>query len=192
MNNLSAGTGPSDGLLRVSALPRNVYSLNAPLPGEVSALASRLARDLPAARARPRETHGLVVKRLGGGDRTRFQRLSARAREALAGAPAIEARVTGVDFFAEAAAGPSPVVYLAVESPGIEALHRRLLDAFDPVEDIEGEAYVPHVTVARGGTLAAARRLTEREIDPIEWAVTELVFWDADREVTAGTVSLPA
>lgn len=176
----------------LSALPGDVYSLNAPLPGAVSALASDLAEDLPAARARRRETHGLVVKRLGGGDRAALRQLAARAREALAGAPAVEARVTGVDYFPDAAAGPSPVVYLAVESPGLEALHRRLLDAFDPVEGIEGDAYVPHVTVARGGTLAAAKRLAEREVDPIEWVVTELVFWDAEREVTAGTVSLPA
>lgn len=169
-----------------------MYSLNAPTPGEVSALAPDLARDLPEARARPRDEQTLVLKRLGRGDRAAFHRLSARAREALAGAPAVEARVTGVDCFADAATGPSPVVYLAVQSPGLEALHRRLIEAFEPVEGIEGEDYVPHVTVARGGTLAAAQRLADREIDPIEWSVTELVFWDAERAQSAGSVSLPA
>jgi 2'-5' RNA ligase len=167
-----------------------VYSLNVPVPGELSALASRLARDIPAARARSRADHTLVLKRLGDGDDT-FARLAARAREALSGAPAVEARVAGVDYFAEAASGPSPVVYLAVESPGLVALHRRLAGTFDRVEGIEGDAYVPHVTVARGGTVDAARRLADRAVDPVEWTVTRLVFWDARRGQEAGTVTLP-
>ncbi len=169
-----------------------MYSLNVPLSGEVSALAADLARDLPGARARARGERTLVVKRLGRGDRSEFRRLAARTREALAGQPGFEARVTGVDLFEEAVAGPSPVVYLAVESPGLVALHRRLVEVFDPVEGIEGEDYVPHVTVARGGTVAAARRLAGRGIEPVEWPVSELAFWDADRGQPAGTVSLPA
>lgn len=169
-----------------------MYSLNVPVPGEVSRLASELARELPAARARRREEHTLVAKRLGEGDGAAFRRLAALAREALTGTPAFEARVAGVDYFAEAASGPSPVVYLAVESPGLVSLHQDLARAFDPVEGLEGEAYVPHVTVARGGSVDAARRLAARDVDPIEWAVTELVFWDAGRGERAGTVSLPA
>ena len=169
-----------------------MYSLNVPLPGEVSALAADLARDLPGARARARKERTLVVKRLGRGDRSEFRRLAARTREALAGQPCFEARVAGVDLFEEAVAGPSPVVYLAVESRGLVALHRRLVEVFDPVEGIEGEGYIPHVTVARGGTVAAARRLAGRGIEPVEWPVSELAFWDADRGQPAGTVSLPA
>ena len=169
-----------------------MYSLNVPLPGEVSAFAADLARDLPGARARVRDERTLVVKRLGGDDRSEFRRLAARAREALAGAPAFEARVVGVGVFEEAAAGPSPVVYLAVESPGLVALHRRLAEVFEPVEGIEGKNYVPHVTVARGGSVAAARRLAGRGVEPLEWTVSELAFRDADRGQPAGTVSLPA
>jgi 2'-5' RNA ligase len=167
-----------------------VYSVNVPVPGDVSALASSLARDIPQARERTRHDHTLVVKRLAGGDT--FPRQAARAREALAGAPAVEARVTGVDYFAEAERGPSPVVYLAVESPGLVAIHRTLVEAFDPVEGLEGEGYVPHVTVARGGTVEGARRLADRAVDPIEWTVTRLAFWDARHDQTAGTVALPA
>ena len=171
-----------------SAVPRDVYSLNVPVPGEVSALASSLAREIPAARARPRDKHTLVVKRLGGAGHDAFARLAARARETLTGTPAFEARIAGVDYFPRAAAGPSPVVYLAVESPGLVALHHRLCEAFDPVEDVEGDAYVPHVTVARGGAVEAA----ELSVDPVEWTVTELAFRDAERGQSAGTVSLPA
>jgi len=49
-----------------------------------------------------------------------------------------------------------------------------------------------HVTLARGGNLDAARRLAEREIDPIEWTISELEFWDASRAEVVRSVSLPA
>lgn len=169
-----------------------MYSLNVPLPGGVPALATDLARELPGARPRTRGEHTLVAKRLGTGDRTAFQRQAARAREAVAGAPAFEARIAGVGYFDEPATGAAPVVYLAVESPGLAALHARLCATFDPVEGIEGESYTPHVTIARGGSVDAAQRLAARDIDSIEWTVTELHFWDADRGQRAGTISLPA
>ena len=169
-----------------------MYSLNVPVPGEVGRLAGEVARDLPAARARPRGEHTLVAKRLGTGDRGEFQRVAARVREALAGTPAFEARIAGVDYFETAADGASPVVYLAVEAPELERLHERLCSVVDPIDEMEGEAYVPHVTVARGGRVDAAKRLAERDIDPVTWTVSELQFWDAERALSAGTVSLPA
>ena len=169
-----------------------MYSLNVPLPGDVTALATSLARDLPGARARTRGEHTLVAKRLGTGDRGEFQRRAARVRDALARTPAFEARISGVDYFETAADGASPVVYLAVECPPLRRLHDRLCDTVDPVAGMEGEDYVPHVTVARGGRLDAAERLTARDIDPVTWTVTEVQFWDADRSLAAGTVSLPA
>jgi len=169
-----------------------VYSLNASFPSAVPALAGRLARELPRARARPRGEHTLVVKRLGRGDHTAYARIEARARDAIRGTAPFDVRVTGVDWFETATTGPSPVVYLAVESPELRALHERLCAAFDPVEGMEGEGYVPHVTVARGGDPAAARRLVERDIDPIEWTVEELVFYDADRGQPVSRVALPA
>jgi len=169
-----------------------VYSLNVSLPSSVTQLAGRLARELPRARARPRGEHTLVVKRLGGGDHAAYARLEARARDALGGTAPFGIRVTGVEQFETAVTGPSPVVYLAVESPAVVALHERLCEAFDAVEGMEGEAYVPHVTVARGGDPEAARRLVDREIDPIEWTVEELSFFDADRGQSVSRVSLPA
>jgi 2'-5' RNA ligase len=168
-----------------------VYSLNVPVPGEVAALATDLARELPGARPRERGRHTLVCKRLGGGDRVQFRRLAARAREVLSGTAPFAARVTGVGSFPDPPTGTAPVVYLAVDSPGLERLHARLAERFDPVERLEGEAYVPHVTIARGGRLADAERLAAREIDPVTWTVTELRFWDADRG-PADRVSLPA
>ena len=169
-----------------------MYSLNVPLPSAVTSLAGRLARDLPRARARPRGEHTLVVKRLGDGDHAAYARLEARAREALRGTAPFEVRVTGVEQFETAATGPSPVVYLAVESPGLRALHERLCEAFDAFDGMEGDDYVPHVTIARGGEPAAAERLLKRDIEPAEWAVDKLTFFDAERGQSVSRVSLPA
>lgn len=72
------------------------------------------------------------------------------------------------------------------------ALHDRLCEEFEPIEGIEGEAYVPHVTIARGGERAAARRLAERSIDPLSWPVEELVCFDSERGQPASRLSLPA
>lgn len=166
-----------------------MYSLNVPLPSSVTRLATDLARELPGARARVRGEHTLVCKRLGEGPHAR---LEARLREVLPGTPAFEARVTGVDYFAEAETGPSPVVYLTVESPGLRDLHERLLERFDPVDGLEGEAYVPHVTIARDGDLAAAERLAERAVDPITWTVTSVTSYDAERHEPVREFSLPA
>jgi 2'-5' RNA ligase len=169
-----------------------VYSLNVPVPGRVAAVASDLARDLPEARARCRGEHTLCVKRLdGNGTEQTYSRLEARAREALAGQAAFEVRVAGIDYFESAAIGSTPVVYLSVESPELRRLHDRMAVVFDPVESVEGEAYAPHVTVARGGSLSAARRVSRRQVDPVTWTVTELSFWDAERKQAVSTVSLP-
>lgn len=169
-----------------------MYSLNVPVPGRVAALASDLSREVPRARGRPRGEHTLGVKRLTADGDAPYSHLEARARELLDGQPPFEVRVTGLDLFAEAVTGPSPVVYLAVESPELHRLHDRLVGPFPPVEGIEGTGYTPHVTVARGGPLAAAERVTQRSIDPLSWTVSELLFWDAARSRSVSTVSLPA
>lgn len=161
-----------------------MYSLNAPVPSAVGRLASGLASELRGVDARTR--HTLVVKRLGDGDRSTVAR---RAREALAGAPACEARVTGLDAFENPPAGRAPVVYLDVESPGLVRIHERLCEAFEPVEGLEGDEYVPHVTVARGSD---ARRLLDREVEPVTWTVDRLELWNATYRETVESVALPA
>ena len=166
-----------------------MYSLNVPVPADVARLAADLAMDLPEARPRAREEHTLIAKRLG--DDSNLSLLTARVREHLRGQPPFEVRVSGVDLFRDAAAGPSPVVYLTVESPELVAIHRTLAAEFDPVEGIEGADYVPHVTIARGGSPERAEQLANRSIDPVTWAVTELVVWDAERNLPTTRLSLP-
>lgn len=182
-------TGP---LLAADTVSTDVYSLNVPVPSDVARTAGRLARDLPAATERPRGEHTLVAKRLGTGGYERYHAVEARVRELLAGQAPFRVRVAGVDAFERATSGTSPVVYLTVESPELHALHELLCDHFDPVADVEGTDYTPHVTVARGGSMAAAERLCEQSVDPIEWTVDELSFLDAERGAEAGRVSLPA
>ncbi len=179
-----------------------VYSLNVPVPGAVERRAEELRPALlPFDAVRERRT--LVCKRLGespvGGGRASeaarrdgVARLRERVRSALAGAPAFEARVANVDYFERPASGDAPVVYLAVESPGLRKLHRRLCSTFDPVPGIEGDDYVPHVTLARGGPVEAARRLAEREVEPVTWTVDRLSLWNATYDEAVDEFRLPA
>lgn len=168
-----------------------MYSLNVPLPGAVAATAGDLARELPAATPRERGSRTLVAKRLGQGDAADYHAIEARAREALAGTAPFAARVHRVDVFEDVPTGTAPVVYLAVESQGLFELHRDICGAFEPVAGIEGEDYTPHVTVARGGSLETARRVAG-PIDPIEWTVDELAFYDAEHREWVSRVALPA
>ena len=179
-------TGP---FLPADAVPVDVYSLNVPVPSEVARLALDLAREVPTVTPRQRGEHTLVAKRLGADGRPPNV-TDARTREALAGEPPVAVRITSVDWFPEPTSGPGPVLYLAVESPGLRALHERLCAVFDPVPDVEGDAYTPHVTIARGGDREATRRLCERDIEPIEWVVDELELYDAERSLASGTVAL--
>jgi 2'-5' RNA ligase len=162
-------------------------SVDAPVPGRVAALADELSRDL-AGFDRRRERHGLVLKRLG--DR-RPATVRGPLRRALAGTAPFALRVAEVGVFRDPPAGPAPVVYLAVESPGLRATHDRLVEAFGAVEGLEGEAYVPHVTLARGGDPAAADRLEGRTVGPVEWTAQRLVLFDATHRERAGELRLP-
>jgi 2'-5' RNA ligase len=168
-----------------------VFSLNAPLPSAVPRLALDLAAELPAADARPRGEHTLLLKRLGDGADGRADHLVHDARDALSGTAPFEVRISGVDLFEIPTTGPAPVVYLAVESPGLDALHDRLCARFDPVPRLEGDDFTPHVTVARGGDLEKARRLASRSIDPIDFVVDTVALWDAYHKVEAARFSLP-
>lgn len=168
-----------------------VYSLNAPVPGSVQRLASDLQGELLGFDA-IRERHTLVVKRFGNLERAEYAAVEERTRRVLEGTPACEAEVASIDVFERPPTGPAPVVYLAVESPGLRAIHERLVAEFGRAGDIEGEGYTPHITLARGGDWETARRLAEREIEPVRWTVTSLSFWDGRFGERISTISLPA
>lgn len=170
-----------------------MYSLNVPVPGEVE----RVAADLHPA-LQPfdtvRERHTLVLKRLEVDGSQEFDRAVKRVRRTLAGAPAVEARTNGIGRFEEPVAGPGPVVYLGVESPGLHDLHRQLVAELGAVSGLEGPSWVPHITLARGGDPAALDldRLRATDPTPVTWTVGSLTFYDARRGERAGSISLPA
>lgn len=164
-----------------------MYSVTVPVPGRVRQLANRLHPDLIGF-DRVREDHACLLKRLGEADHV--AQLQHRAHRALEGTSAVEAAVTGIDYFADPPLGSAPVVYLAVESPGLEGIHADLTDAFETVAGLEGGDYVPHVTLARGGDLETAKRLADREIDPVRWTVGELEFRDGTDRLPVSSVSL--
>jgi 2'-5' RNA ligase len=159
-----------------------VYSLNAPVPAEISRLARGLASN--CFDATPRDRHTLVTKRLGDGEP---RNLASEVRSRIVGTDPFSARVTGVDTFEEPATGRGPVAYLRVESPAIERLHRRLCERFDPAEGIEADDYVPHITVARGGD---AGRLAGTDLDR-EWTVDALVVWSSEYREPVERIALP-
>lgn len=159
-----------------------MYSLNAPVPADVSRLARGLATD--CFDATPRDRHTLVVKRLGDGEP---RRLAGEVRARIVGTEPFPARITGVETFENPATGRGPVAYLRIDAPAIERLHRRLCERFDPVEGIEADGYVPHVTVARGGD---AGRLAGRDLD-YEWTVDALVVWSTEYREPAERIALP-
>ena len=173
-----------------------MYSLNVPVPGAVERLAADLQPELVAF-DRIRDRHTLVCKRfeVQAGDQ---DHLRERLRVALSPTPAFEARITGIDAFETPVRGPGPVVYLAVESPGLYDLHRRLVETFGAVDpDLEGAGYVPHVTLARGdgetprSSDGALDRLRARDVDPVTWTVSALELFGRSRREATWTVSLP-
>jgi 2'-5' RNA ligase len=173
-----------------------VFSLNVPVPGSVARIASELRPALAGAGVdRFRDRHSLVVKRFEDEEENGWSlpRLRERLRPVLRGSPAFEARVTRADVFETPPRGPGPVVYLAVESPGLGALHDRLVDAFGAVDGLEGDDYAPHVTLGRGGTFDADALATlSGRVEPVTWTVSELVVHDARHRETVSRLSLPA
>jgi 2'-5' RNA ligase len=161
-----------------------VDSLNVPVPGRVRRLAADRRPEL-AVFERVRENPSLVCKRF---ERQPDRRALATA---LAGTPAFEAAVTGIDFFAEPTSGPGPVVYLTVESPGLRDLHGRLVERFGAVPELEGDDYTPHVTLARGGAVADAERLAG-PVEPVTWTVSRLLAWNARFQTPEREIPLPA
>lgn len=170
-----------------------MYSLNVPVPSVVRDLAEELRPALVGfERVREPRAHTLVLKRLAATDRREYLAVERRARAALSGAPAVEARIAELGAFWNPPNGPGPVLYLAVESPGLLDLHRRLVGELGAVEGMEGEVYTPHVTLARGGDRSTIERLLSRDIDPIRFTVTTLAFYDGRHGERIDTISLPA
>lgn len=165
-----------------------MYSVNASVPGRVRHLADRLHPDLLAFES-IREDHAILVKRLGD---EHFDSLADRSRRAIAGTPPIEAAVTGIDYFENPTLGPAPVVYLTVESPGLERVHEQLVEELGAIDNLEGPDYTMHVTLARGGDLADAKALAATEIEPVSWTISELQFYDARHERVIRRIPLPA
>ncbi|OVE83548.1 2'-5' RNA ligase family protein [Natronolimnobius baerhuensis] len=166
-----------------------MYSVTVPIPGRVRQLAHELHPDLLGFET-IREEHSCLLKRLGDVDHV--SQLQHRTTRALEGTSAVDAEITGIDYFEDPPLGAAPVVYLAVESPGLEALHADLTETFAPIEGLEGEDYVPHVTLARGGDVTTAKRLADREIEPMSWTVDALEFWNGATKLPVSRVSLSA
>jgi len=168
-----------------------VFSLNVPVPHAVSRRAAALAPALSGFDV-VRHRHTLVCKRLGEPDHHETHALEKQVRNAIAGTGPFAASIQSFGQFEDPPNGASPVIYFEVESPGLQQVHDSLLDVVEPVPDMEGPDYDAHVTLARGGSRADTEQLLERSVEPLEWTVDELVFFDARHEERAGSIALPA
>lgn len=164
-----------------------MLSLNVPAPGSVERLAADLAPALVGFES-IRDRHSVVVKRFG--DAEVPGHVTDRARRAVAGVGPVDLRIAGVGAFEDPPLGPGPVCYLAVEGPGLFDVHRRLVEEFGAVEGLEGQDYVPHVTLARGGSAEALEGLVGRSVEPVAWTARELVLVDGAGGDRVGTVAL--
>ncbi|GGL46702.1 2'-5' RNA ligase family protein [Halocalculus aciditolerans] len=169
-----------------------MYSLNAPLPGEVRSL----VRDLRPALVgfdRIRQHHSLLLKRLDADTRRDYLRAAERAKAALRDTAApFEVRISRCGVFSDPHRGPGPLVYLAVESPELLRLHRHLAAELGTVEHLEGDDYTPHVTLARDGPQDAVDRVLAADFEPVTWAVSELQLYDARHHERIEAIPLPA
>ena len=167
-----------------------VYSLNVAIPGEIHALTERLRPQLLTCDT-IRDTKTLVVKRFPATDRDELTRAQKKTRDALRGTDPFRIRVTGVEQFEIPASGDGPVLFLAIDSPALEAIHDRLVTVFDAAPGIEGEDYRPHITIARGGDPEVVEDILQTEIEPLSVAVNRLIYWDAQRNLPTGELRLP-
>ncbi|WP_128906201.1 2'-5' RNA ligase family protein [Halorubrum amylolyticum] len=198
-----------------------MFSLNVPLPPAVDRLAADLHPKLSGfERVRDRRT--LVCKRFGvedvpdrvaGDDHggvgagasagppaggpsppkpAALDALRDDLHPLLAGTDPFPVAVTGIDVFDAPASGSGPVLYLAVESDALVRVHRRLCAAYGAVEGIEGEEYVPHVTVARGGDPepGVVADLVGAEFEPVRWRVHALDLYDPEFREVAASIEL--
>ena len=161
-------------------------SLNVPVPGRVERVAADLEPRLTPFEA-VRDRHTLVAKRFETED---VHALEADLRPRLADVRPFEVAVTGVDYFETPTTGRSPVVYLVVESPGLRRLHEMLAEEFGPIPGLEGDDYVPHVTLARGGRVDDADRLADASVDPVSWTASALHVWSGRYRETVSRIAL--
>ena len=178
-----------------------MFSLNVPLPNRISRLTTTLHADLLSFDSR-RDHQTLVLKRFesphGGQASTNISLpvLREQLRPVLTSPNTpnqIELSVTGTNFFENPPGGAAPVVYLVVESQSLMTLHAQLCNSFTTTDDLEGDEYTPHITLARGGDTADATRFIEHQsIDPVTWTVDSLQIWDSRYRETAAQISLSA
>ena len=191
-----------------------MFSLNVPIPPAVDRLAADL-QSKPSGFERMRDRRTLVCKRFGVGDvpgrvagadastdapaagpsflrPDALDALRDDLRPLLAGTDPFPIAVTGIDVFDAPASGSGPVLYLVVESDPLVRLHRRLCAAYGAIEGIEGEEYVPHVTVARGGDPepGVVADLAAAEFEPVRWRAHALDLYDPEFREVAASIEL--
>lgn len=167
-----------------------LLSVNVPIGGEVKRVISELHPELVSF-DQVRDRHTLLCKRFDRDAVGSIDQLENELRMTLRGTQPFGVQIDGIGTFLEPVSGSAPVVYLTVKSAELTRVHLALTDAFESVPGLEGTAYVPHITIARGGSEEAAKALANRDIGPISWTVNEIWLWDGKFGERIRSISLP-
>lgn len=168
-----------------------MYSLNVEAPPAAYKIQSDYADILERFEVQ-RETLTLLLKRFGPRSLADLSTLEDSIEDVLRSWGPIQARIDRFDVFADPISDTGPVIYLSVESPGVNALHRELVGAFGVADDrLEGDAYTPHITLARRGDRTDIAALTGTTLEPIDWTIETVQLWDATYDESITTYSLP-
>lgn len=169
----------------------DVYSLNAAIPAAAIEQRDELLEHLESFET-VRDPLTLVIKRFGTPDSTALSSLERSLGEVLNEWGPMRAEIDGIDLFMDPPSGPSPVIYLGVSSHGLEALHRDLVDRFGVVDPaIEGENYIPHITIARGGPRVAIDELRDISLETHQWTIETVMLWSSRHDKPVKQFSLP-
>ena len=163
-----------------------MYSLNVPVPGAVAERAWSIRSQL-LAYEQLRDEFTLVLKRLPFESGIAVDSAIPDIRSQLESVDPFTVEITGIGQFETPPAGPAPVIYFAISSPAMHRIHTRFVEYYGAVEEIEGTAYQPHITLARGGDVT----MPDIDFEPISWTVDRLIVWDSRRALPAAEFALP-
>ncbi len=96
--------------------------------------------------------------------------------------------IGNLEMFEVADRGTSPVLYIEVKSIGMKLIHETLVSVFGCVKGVEGENYIPHITIARG---SGVKNIDFSDFSgPTWWTAKTLEFWDGDKRKKKNQVML--
>ncbi len=162
-----------------------VWSLNVSIPQNIVRAIGEVTSELGQG-GEVNEELTLVIKRFEKRDLDGH--LESEIKILLENVEPFVVEIGNLKMFDVADRGTSPVLYLEVKSRGIKLLHETLVSSFGCVEGVEGENYIPHITIARGD---GVRGVDFSDFScSTRWTAEILEFWDRNKRKKKNKVIL--